>query len=151
MDALFEAHVVLSNLPDSAELGVAVMRVAAGRNPSGTTPFRRRDVLNVALARVLMSRGHLAEAATKMKGLDTTWIYADAALIGVVPPDSAAAVFRRRLAGPVSQRLVEAFPWWAGHGDTASLRAAMPRADSAARHGADPKTRSRGRYAAASA
>jgi len=151
MDGLFEANQVLSHLADSAELGVAVVRVAAGRTPAGTTPFRRRDALTLSLARVLMTRGHLAQAATRMKGLDTTWIYADAALIGVVPRDSAAAVFRRRLAGPVSQQLVEAFPWWAGHGDTASLQAAMPRADSAARHGADPTTRSRGRYASASA
>jgi len=147
LDALFEAHIVLSSLPDSLELGVALVRTAVTRTPSGTTPFRRRLHLDLSLARMLMSRGHLAQAAPIMQGKDTTWLFADAALIGAVPADTAAAVFRRRLVGPVSPRFIEAFPWWAGHGDTASLRTAASRADSAVRHGADPTTRAIGRYA----
>ncbi len=75
---------------------------------------------------MLMSRGHLREAYPWLRAEDTTWLFADAALIGAVPPDSAAAVLRRRLRGPVSQRMVEAFPWWAGQRDT-ELRSRRPR------------------------
>jgi serine/threonine-protein kinase len=151
LDGLFETNVVLSTLPDSAELGVALARVANSREPSGNTPFRRRLALQMSLARILMTRGHLTAAYPILRSLDTTWVFADAALIGAVPPDSAAAVFNRRLAGPVSQRLIETFPWWAGRRDTVSLVRASVRADSAAKRGADPTTRTRGRYAAASA
>jgi serine/threonine-protein kinase len=151
LDALFESNGVLSRLPDSTELGVALMELTHLRPPAGNTPFRHQLMMELNVARQLMTRGHLARAQPFMRGLDTTWLYADAALIGAVPPDSAAAVFRRRLAGPVDQRLVAAFPWWAGRRDTASLKVAATRADSAVRLGADPTERSRGRYAAGSA
>jgi serine/threonine-protein kinase len=151
LDALFESSNVLSLLPDSAELGVALMQVTRRRPPSGSTPFRRQLVMDISMARQLMSRGHLAKAAPFIVDNDTTWLYADAALIGAIPPDSAAAVFRRRLAGPIEQRLIEAFPWWAGRRDTASLKVAAARADSAGRLGANPDARSRARYAAISA
>jgi serine/threonine-protein kinase len=151
LDGLFEAHIVLSGLADSTELEVALVRVAASRAPSGSTPFRRRITIEQSAGRALMSRGHLGQAYAWLRGSDTGWLFADAALIGAIPPDSAAATFRRRLAGPVSQRLIEAFPWWAGRRDTASLEAAAARADSAARRGTDPNTRVRARYAAGSA
>jgi len=149
LDALFEANVVLSSLADSAEMGVALMQVTRRRPPSGGTPFRSQVVMDMSTARQLMTRGHLAKAYPLLQ--DTTWLWADAALIGAIPPDTVAAVFGRRLAGPVSQPLLEAFPWWAGRRDTASLTVAAARADSARRLGADPTTRSRARYGAASA
>jgi hypothetical protein len=151
LDALFESNAVLSRLADSTELGVALMQVTRLRPPSGNSPFRRQVIMDLNMARQLMSRGHLAKAYPFTRDLDTTWVYADAALIGAIPPDTAGSVFRRRLAGPVNQRLVEAFPWWAGRRDTVSLKRAAIRADSAVRLGADPTERSRGRYAAGSA
>ena len=151
LDGLFEANNVLSGLADSAELGIALARVIDLREPSGHTPFRRRIVITMSLARNLMTRGHLAAAYPILRTLDTTWVFADGALMGVVPQDSASAVFRRRLAGPVSQRMIEGFPWWAGRRDTVSLATAASRADSEAKRGADPTTRMRARYAATSA
>jgi hypothetical protein len=143
---------VLSRLADSTELGVAVMQVTRLRHPAGNSPFRRQVIMDLNMARQLMSRGHLARAYPFMHDLDTSWVYADAALIGAIPPDTAGGVFRRRLlTGPVNQRLVEAFPWWAGRRDTASLKLAVARADSAARLGATSTERARGHYATGSA
>jgi serine/threonine-protein kinase len=151
LDALFEATSVLSHLADSAELNVALMRVTRRRPPSGNTPFSRQVIMDMSTGQRLMAWGHLAQAYPLLRDKDTTWVWADAALIGAIPPDTAAAVFRRRLAGPVDQRLIESFPWWAGRRDTASLTLAATRADSAVRLGGDPTTRSRARYAGTSA
>ena len=150
MDGLFGAYDVLSRLPDEQEMGVALMRVVALRPPGGPPPFATRARLERAVSRMLLSRGHLAEAAATLS--DSSWLFADGVLVGAVPPARAAASFRQRLREePVSPRLVEAFPWWAGRRDTASLAAAAIRADSAARRGGDPAARTVGRYASGSA
>jgi eukaryotic-like serine/threonine-protein kinase len=147
---LFSAQFSLGNLADSAELGVALARVLASRPPSDI-PLERRGMVGRFLSRTLMSRGHLGEAYAALRGQDTTWPFADLALVGGVPAGRGAAVFHDRLGEPMSPELIQAFPWWAVHRDTISLLKAQTRADSAAGRGATPTDRVVGRYAAGSA
>jgi hypothetical protein len=78
-------------------------------------------------------------------------LFIEAAFLGGVGTDTAGAVFRERLAGPVDASLIDAFPWWAAQRDTASLHTAAKRADSLARGSVDPLVRSQARYGAGSA
>jgi hypothetical protein len=98
-----------------------------------------------------MSRGHLRASREFLPGQERSLFFAEAALLGAVPAENAAAAFREALSGPASHRLVAAFPWWASHRDTTSLRRAEAHADSLALRDPDPTGRSRARYAAAAA
>src|SRR3989442_15520569 len=66
------------------------------------------------------------------------------ALLGGVPHDTAASVFRRWLQGRGPAGL--ALPWWAARGDTASLHEFRLRADSVARATPHAWQRARSRY-----
>jgi hypothetical protein len=77
--------------------------------------------------------------------------YAEPALLGAIPAESAAAEFRRQLVGGEIGNVAMALPWWTLRRDTSSLRAAAARADSLVRSAPDPIERARGRYVAAAA
>ena len=95
------------------------------------------------LARMLAHRGHLREAYrtappyTFHSYMQWQHPFTDLALMGAVPPESAAATFGRMLrqdsllAGEGEQR--DGLPWWSAERDTASLDWFARRADSAAR------------------
>jgi hypothetical protein len=110
----------------------------------------RRRVLAVMLG----YRGHLLEGyrvggVTLAEGGIKAFI--DFALIGAVPVDTAAIVFKRSLERDEfwpsgGQGL--ALPWWSARHDTASLTRFAQRADSAARAGASPVARSYAGYLA---
>jgi hypothetical protein len=149
-EALWGAFTAVGPLPDSAELVVSLGRVIAShpelRAPYGDTTFGRFQ-----LGRALMSRGHMREAAAYI-GMQERWFaVTELALFGGLPRELVAAALGRRLDGPVTHRLVAAFPWWAFHHDTTALRRAQDRADSFAVSDPDPAGRSVARYAAASA
>jgi eukaryotic-like serine/threonine-protein kinase len=148
-EALFTAHVALARLPDSAEIDVRLSRRIA-RRPLSMPPLNSPASANRSLARALMDRGHLKEADNLLLGQDLQPLFADAALVGAIPAERAAASFRERLSGAVASPLVAAFPWWAARRDTASLRRAEARTDSVARLGTQTE-RPFARYAAASA
>ena len=131
---LFTAISALRRLPDSSEVILHLARFAASRRwsapPLSDSIFAKRQ-----LARTLMSRGHLRagyEALIKANQRQALF-FAEAALLGAVPPESAAVVFRERLSAPSVRGLVYAFPWWASQGDTISLGLARFRAESLAR------------------
>jgi serine/threonine-protein kinase len=130
---IFSALNALGRLPDSTEVIVALARFAASRHwatpPLNDSIFNQRQ-----LARSLSSRGHLREAYQVLTRADARGsnIFAEFALLGAVPPESAAVAFQERLSAPSSVLLPQALPWWANRGDTASLKRAGARADSLA-------------------
>jgi eukaryotic-like serine/threonine-protein kinase len=147
---LFAAYGPLSNLADSSELVIRLARYFL-RHPLSEPPIRSPKDARRTLARVLLSRGHLRDAYQLLRGWEELPLFADAALLGAVPAESAAASFRARLSGPASPTLVAAFPWWAARRDTSSLRTAEHHADSLVRSGAAPADRPLARYVAGSA
>ena len=149
---LFSAYIVLSHLPDSTEYLVNLARFMA-RRPLSMPPLNTPLTMSRAFARALMSRGHIRAGARDFPSPNegNMPLFVEAALLGGVGTDTAAAVFRQRLAGPVNVSLIDAFPWWAAHRDTASLRIAQQRADSLGRRSVDSLVRTQSRYGAASA
>ena len=129
----FVAINALSRLPDSTEVSTALVRFAASRRwtapPLNDTVFLQRN-----LARSLSSRGHLREAYGVIARAKAAraMVFGELALLGAIPPESAAVAFQERLSGPSSAWLAQAFPWWASRRDTVSLRLAQARADSLA-------------------
>ena len=146
---LFSAHLALSRLPDSTELDVSLMRFIAPRALAGP-PLDTPSRVKRALVRALVSRGHLRQGY-KLLGQDLSPMFVEAALLGAVPVEVAAAIFRERTRGPADAPFVAAFPWWAARGDTASLGNAAALADSLALWDVVQSARSQARYASASA
>ena len=127
------------------------MRVVASRPPGGPPPFATRARINLSVARMLLSRGHLREAyaVAPHAGLDVALRRRRADRRGATGQrgvDPAATAPGARLAA--AGRGIPLVGWPAR---PSSLAAAAVRADSAARHGADPAARVVGRYAAGSA
>jgi eukaryotic-like serine/threonine-protein kinase len=142
---LWRAAEDLNQWPDSAETAVRLLRsLVVGRHSFAGIDPRLHDsaVLRRQLAYVLMSRGHLREAyrtyqATRPDQWESPYDpYVRLALLGAVPADTAAAVFRRPLEqglpkGPVA--LVRVLAWWYAQRDTVSLSRFATRAGSIAR------------------
>jgi serine/threonine-protein kinase len=148
---LFKVIGTLNRLPDSSEVILDLARFAASRPwpipPLNDTIFARRQ-----LARSLMSRGHLQGGYQAMAGADPghSIVFAEAAILGGVPRESAAAAFKKRFSAPYLPSLAQAFPWWASQQDTTSLRLAGVRAESLA-HVPHSARRTVARYVAGSA
>jgi serine/threonine-protein kinase len=142
---LFIALWDLAQWPDSGETSLRLARALLRQDRSfvGTArhiadSLSRRKIL----ARMLAFRGHLREAYRTAPPYGFQWWVAwwhpfpSMALLGTVPPDSAAVVFDRFLRtdsiwlpGAHPQR---ALSWWNVARDTASLSSFARRADSAA-------------------
>jgi hypothetical protein len=75
-------------------------------------------------------------------------LFAEYALLGAVPAESAAAAFVRYLATGESRLVGLALPWWTLRGDTGSIQRAAARGASVAASSTDPVERARGRYLA---
>jgi hypothetical protein len=91
-----------------------------------------------------MTRGHIREGLQHLPD-DPGPLFAEAALLGVIPAPEVAEYFRKRMGNPAALPVL-ASPWWARQGDTGSLRRLKLRADSLTRSGADPAARWRARY-----
>jgi hypothetical protein len=111
------------------------------------------------LAFALTQRGHLREAyrlQPRFVVYERWWNpYIRLALLGTVPVDTAADVFRHALEGDLSTEvagLILVLPWWFAQHDTTALKRFVARLDSLPRHDpAEPVHNSRQRYAAESA
>jgi serine/threonine-protein kinase len=148
--ALFVALGSLSGLPDTAEVNLNLARSIAPR--PGHFFFGNPVLFRVAgIARPLVARGHLREGRRELAGASWAPFYAEPALLGAVPAESAAVEFRQQLVGGEIGEVAMALPWWARQRDTVSLRAAAARGDSLARFAPDGIERARGRYVAAAA
>jgi eukaryotic-like serine/threonine-protein kinase len=142
---LLSAGQDLNQWPDSAETALRLLRgLVRGRHDlTGLHPvLRDSSALQRQLASALMVRGHLREAyniygATRADQWENPYDpYVPLALLGAVPAETAAAVFRRPLEqglpnGPTV--LVRVLPWWFAQRDTISLWRYASRADSIAR------------------
>jgi hypothetical protein len=129
--ALMGVFNALRRLPDSSETAVHIARFMASHPWSGppgndSATGRRR------LAQTLLAHGHVREGYEVLDERQSL-LFSDAAVLGRVPTESAAAEFRDRLSGPAGFLLAGAFPWWAGRRDTVSLRLAATHAESLAR------------------
>ena len=115
----------------SAETALRLARLLAQGRP-GEKPWSEPVMGQRQLARQLIRRGHLREARVVIG--DATdrpmrFQYAQAVLLGGVPPDSAASTFRRWLRDGQGPAWLPLW-WWAERRDTASLRQFLLTADS---------------------
>src|SRR6266699_1278775 len=141
---LFDAWRSVQRWPDANETAVRLLRIlAAGRRGVGVAA----DTLwaRYLLVTELLYRGHLREARA-MVGARFSVPFAELAVLGVIPPDSAAAAFNSWLFDP-GARVAGADPpwvarcyrsflaarWWAGRPDTVPLLKLLRRGDSMAR------------------
>jgi eukaryotic-like serine/threonine-protein kinase len=121
--ALFKAWTVVRRWPDSAETAMRFLR-ALSRRPRTSKTFskdsaRLADYVPLELA----YRGRLNEAYLAL-GNRPSRLFAQLALLGVIEPDTASAVFAAWLAADRPESRT-ALPWWAARGDTASIAALM--------------------------
>ena len=160
---LWNATLYLNRWPDSAETAVRLARsLSSGRRSFRGAPFFVADSLvrRLVLALTLAYRGHVREAyrlgreAYQAGGISRAdgWLnpFIDLALIGLVSPDTVAAVLRRPLETgdfwPPRFGQGVALPWWSATYDSLSLTRFARRADSAARTVGNPVARSYARY-----
>ena len=161
-DALWSAFYTVARWADSAETQLRVARAfAAARHGFWYTDSAST---NWAFALTLAYRGHLREAYANLRpggGAISDYTFAELALLGGVPRDSATAGFERWLrssdlaaAGSVrwSGEVMEgALGWWAQIGDTASIHELARRIDSGIHSARNPGGNSFLRYGAAAA
>jgi len=143
-NVLFDAWRSVQRWPDANETSVRLLRIlAAGRRGIGVAA----DTMwtRYLLVTELLYRGHLREARA-MAGARFSVPFAELAVVGVIPPDSAAAAFDAWLVHP-GDRVAAADPpwvarcyrsflaagWWAGKQDTVSLLKLMRRGDAMAK------------------
>ncbi len=127
-DPFWEANEPLARWADSAELPVRVWRyrLQASHSDEDVSGARRH------LAYALAFRGHVREALAVSDTLSEV-VFTEAALLGYVPAERAAARFSAWLRAPSPFESVLALAWWGGRGDTVALRRFLHLADSAAR------------------
>ncbi|MBC7791324.1 MAG: protein kinase [Anaerolineae bacterium] len=138
------AYTTVRRWPDSAETGVRLARrlTEPRRGSFALSP----DSVSARLQLItqLTYRGHVREAY-RLLGSRPSRTFGELALIGVVPNDSASAVFGRWLrTGAGSTR--HALWWWSSHGDTLSLQTFARGADSVFRLAATPVPERRSAY-----
>jgi tetratricopeptide (TPR) repeat protein len=127
---------MLRHCPDSAETDIWLARQLAQPRP-GRAPMKYPQDANNILVLALMNRGHLRESYRVLRehpilvDEGSGFFFVTFALFGVVPKDTAAAVFRSWLEGPDVGPMSRPLPWWAGQGDTSSIHAFIERARAA--------------------
>ncbi|MFN2566005.1 MAG: protein kinase [Gemmatimonadaceae bacterium] len=158
-----QAMWMLERWADSAETALRLARLRVARASADESGSAR-----AALARHLGFRGHLRDVYA-IYGSRAPWWFAELALVGTAPPDTAAAVFGRWLrnenwgvaAGGMLWTLPRpdrarpraelALPWWASRGDVASLLEFLRRARLTERSASNPTERGYWRYNTAAA
>jgi len=143
-NVLFDAWRSVQRWPDSAEVGVRLLRLlAGGRRGIGVSADTAWT--GYLLATALLYRGHLREARA-MVPARLSVPFEELAVVGAVPADSVATALDRWLRTP-NERQVAADPpwvnhcyrsflaaeWWAERQDTLRLLALMHRGESVAR------------------
>jgi len=131
---LLAAWSVMRHLPDSAETDVALARALVGSRRTGDPVLDDSLGRKAVLTNALAHRGHLREAFA-VGGTRFPPEFAQLALLGGVPPESARATFTRWLGEPLPRQFsfdllaprLTALPWWAARGDTSSLQAFVRR------------------------
>src|SRR6266849_1665960 len=131
---LIAAWSVMRHLPDSAETDVGLARALLGSRRTGDPGLDDSLVRKSVLTNALAHRGHLREAYA-VGGTRFPAEFAQLALLGGVPPESARATFARWLGEPLPRQFsvdllaprFAVLPWWGARGDTTSLQAFVRR------------------------
>ena len=121
LEGVFQTWFDLKWWPDPNESSVRVARVWAEYDES----LGGRDMLAVTLA----YRGHVREAYV-LEGRRLSPLFGSLARLGVVPHDTAVAVFASWLADGDGLGIYQALRWWLEERDIASLERAAARWDS---------------------
>ncbi len=130
---------MLRHCPDPAETAIWMARQLVRPRP-GRAPMKYPPDANNDLAQSLLNRGHLREGLRVLRDkpiIDggSGFFFTQLALLGVVPRDTAAALFARWLRGPDLGPTILPLAWWASQGDTSSIHAMMERSVAAATSG----------------
>ncbi len=125
VEVLRIAFVTIERWPDPGELAVRMLRHLWPRD----RPFAQAH-----LAQALTFRGHLRDALAlaDTAAPASPLLFAEAALLGSVPADRAAAAFSAWLRERSLSWLVLALPWWSARQDTVALRGFLYLVDNAA-------------------
>jgi TolB-like protein len=118
--------------PDATETAIQLGRRLVARKGAGRGPIDTLEARQV-LAYALAYRGHLREAYALAGTDQPTFLFADLALLGVVPAETVATVLAHRLLSYRGRDVLAALPWWANRHDAASLRRSVQLGDSLAR------------------
>ncbi|HET9012896.1 MAG TPA: hypothetical protein VFN38_13815, partial [Gemmatimonadaceae bacterium] len=149
---LRDAGLALRNAADSGEAAVAVARALAAA-PEGDAAWLRPADRELIFGMQLLYRGHVREAVPIIfrtpAALPLHWT--EAALVSSSPPAGAEAMMRGLLDGSRLMALAVTLPWWAGRGDSATIRRIEHTADSVARVMPNEINRGIVRYAALAA
>ena len=143
-DDLHRAFLDLRRWPDSSFAALRILN-AAGRRPVRADAYSPdTSALRSYLPLELAFRGRVNDAFAATRSTPTR-LLPELALLGVIPADTAGALFHSWLSsGHPSVR--SALPWWALRRDTASIRAFARRSDSTAKAAAQPRARSLAAY-----
>ena len=108
--------------PDSAETGVWFARRHRDRMLREATTGKDSVIGGTGLSLALAYRGHLQEAY-RVGGREDHMLFAQTALLGGIPADTVAAVFRSWIGWQdiADTRLWWSLPWWAERRDTAAI------------------------------
>jgi serine/threonine-protein kinase len=141
---------VLTYWPDSGEVAVRIAQAMVGRTFEAA-PLSDSLLRVINLNRVLLLRGHLRDARVPRLPGGGRPLFTDLAMFGMIPVESAAAVYRRGLEESDLDLLPFALTWWTLRGDTASILRGRKQAESRAGSSSDPGERERARYLTAAA
>ncbi len=146
-DAIMAAYYTVRRWPDSAQTALRLLQ-STGRRPR-TSPTYVSDSVRLwnFLPLQLAYRGRLSEAYLAL-GNRPSRIFAELALLGGIPADTAAAVFSRWVKDGLPQAF-HALPWLAARRDSLTIKTLMSRADANSGRGSGFETRG-ARYRAAS-
>ena len=126
--ALASARLLVDLRRDSLESAVRLSELLAAREgaDSSMAAGHCRDA-RPNFARRLARRGHLSGARCALGNQTATRLYAELALLGGIPADSATREFDRWLESEPGL-IAFALPWWYERGDTARLERVLHRA-----------------------
>jgi len=134
-EGVFDAWVAFLRSPDSTEIAVRLARRLVADQFEPDLWYSDSILRQRALAGTLAYRGHYREAYQIAGDRDHGFfpmLFAELALGGAIPPDTADAVFRRWLRRDPFWPVVGldyAPPWWAARRDTAALKEFFRRAN----------------------
>src|SRR3954471_5236684 len=118
-DVLFDGWMIGRRWTDSSETVLRLLRTMEGR-PTGAADVKPyRSWLEIVLPLQLAYRGRFSESYLGL-GTSPSRLFSPLALLGVIEPDTARAVFARWLAARNAE-VHTALPWWAARHDSASI------------------------------
>jgi serine/threonine-protein kinase len=137
-NTLHKAWLAAVNAVDTGEVAVRVARALAA-SPDSSAAWLTSASRRWTLTSTLHFRGHLREAAAALSSdpIVAPAVFAELALLGLYPADTAGFYFDRWLRAGDLRTARVALPWWASHGDARSVLRFRELADSLVRSSPD--------------